>query len=110
MKIQTNGYKSSAVATDTGGGKINISNSDIITNDEDSVAIYSTGTIVATKVNITTNKAEAVVIDGYNLADINNSDITTYKKRGALLIYTGPTQKQKTTGMLKIRNSKLQIK
>ena len=109
MIIETSGYKSSGIATDTGGGTVTLSDSEITTNGEDSAGIYSTGTIYVTNTQVTTLSAESIVIDGYNLADIDNCEIESYSKRGALLLYTGPAERQKTTAMLNIKNSTFTI-
>lgn len=109
VKITTNGYKSSGVATDTGSGNIKIHDSEIITNGKDSPGIYSTGIVIARNVKVKTNNSEAIVIDGYNLADFTNSKLESNKKRGALLIYTDPPAKQKIMGMLKMRNSTFSV-
>lgn len=109
VKVTTNGYKSSGVATDTGSGNIKIHDSEIITNGKDSPGIYSTGIVIARNIKVKTNNSEAIVIDGYNLADFTNSKLESSKKRGALLIYTGPPAKQKIKGMLKMRNSTFSV-
>lgn len=110
LNITTNGYKSSGVATDTGGGNITISNSSIRTTNEDSAGIYSTGSIIAQNSTIISENSEAIVIDGYNIANLTNCNITAGKNRGIMLLYTGPSEQQGTTGIVKLRNNVITVK
>lgn len=110
LKIETGGYKSSAVATDFGAGNIYIKNSNLKTMGEDSVGFYATSNIVAENVNVTCENSEGAVTDGSGTIELTNVSIETGKKRGVMMFYTGPETKFMTTGVFKMTGGKLKVK
>lgn len=110
LKIETGGYKSSAVATDFGAGNIYIKNSNLKTMGEDSVGFYATSNIVAENVNVTCENSEGAVTDGSGIIELTNVSIETGKKRGVMMFYTGPETKFMTTGVFKMTGGKLKVK
>lgn len=91
VNITTVGYKSSAVATDYGGGIIQVKNSTIETNGEDSAGVYSTGNITVENTSITSKAGEGAVIDGFGSITLYNTEITAGGRRGVMIYYTGPS-------------------
>ena len=76
MNISTSGAHCAAVATDRGGGTVNVSNSILKTSGEGSPCIYSTGKISVTSSTGQATGSSAVVIEGKNSATLNSSTLT----------------------------------
>lgn len=110
VSIKTDGSKSSAVATDFGGGTIQINNSEIETNSVDSAGVYSTGDITVQNTRIETNQADGAVIDGDGKITLQNVYITSYKKRGVMILYTGPQINKNIIGNFKMSRGSLYVK
>jgi len=85
IKITTNGAHCAALATDRGGGIVNVTNGVLNTAGDGSPGIYSTGAISATNTISTATGSEAAVIEGKNSITLTNSNITGYKKDGVMI-------------------------
>lgn len=109
INIETTGYKSSAIATDMGGGNIEVKNSNILTDNIDSAGIYATGNVKAENTVFTTKQAESICIDGSGTVDLINVVCNAFKKRGAMLYYTGPTDRSSPEGRLNITNGEMNV-
>lgn len=109
LNIETKGYKSSAVATDRGGGIINLEDSKINTQGEDSAGLYSTGDIIVENSTIESLQAEGAVIDGNGKIEIFASNLKSGKKRGVMIYYTGPMIGNKECGIFKMYEGSFEI-
>lgn len=105
--VNTEGDKSSAVATDFGGGTINVSNSELNTHGAHSAGIYSTGNIEVSDTNINTDYSTAAVIDGNGRIVLNNSNLTSGGKRAVYIYYTGTNPRDNVIGRFKMENGSL---
>jgi hypothetical protein len=86
VNITTAGANGAAIATDRGGGTIDVSGGTVFTSEADSPGIYSTGTITAVGTIIASTGAEAAVIEGFN--SINLTDVTlSGEKKWGVMIY-----------------------
>lgn len=109
INIETTGYKSSAIATDMGGGIIEVKNSNIVTDNIDSAGIYATGNVKAENSEFTTKQAEGVCIDGSGEVSLINTIVKAYKKRGVMLYYTGPSDMMEPHGLFKMIGGELTV-
>ena len=99
----TNGGSSSAIATDRGGGTITVSGGNYTTNGSISADVYSTGVISCSGAILTSNGAEAVVVEGSNSATLTNCTTKcTFSKWGALIYQSVSGDASGTTGTLTI--------
>lgn len=76
---------SAAIATDRGGGTINVSGGTVITNGTKSPGIYSTGDITVSDATMTANASEAVTIEGENTVKATNCSLTGKKNYGVFI-------------------------
>ncbi|HNY13723.1 MAG TPA: hypothetical protein PKK26_19225, partial [Candidatus Wallbacteria bacterium] len=74
-----------AIATDRGGGTINVEGGIVKTTGTKSPGIYSTGIITATGTKITTTVSEAITIEGKNTVTLNNCTLSSGKNNGAFI-------------------------
>ncbi|MES9944448.1 MAG: Ig-like domain-containing protein [Candidatus Thiodiazotropha sp.] len=81
----TSGISSSVVGTDRGSGTIDVYGGSYTASGMRSAGIYSTGVITATDATFTATNAEAVVVEGSNIAILENvtlnatSDLTEHR-------------------------------
>ncbi len=99
LYITTTGTNSAAVATDRGGGNIQLVGAEgdpltLITSGEDSPCLYSTGKIIADYVDGIAKKAQAIVIEGSNVVKASNSAFQSNNRSsgystdwGAIMLY-----------------------
>ena len=109
LDIKTFGFKSSAVATDMGGGIIEIKDSSIETHGKDSAGIYSTGNVKAESLEIKTLNTESLCIDGNGSIEINNSNLSSNGKRGVMIYYTGPSHDKNHSGTINMKNIDMKV-
>lgn len=76
---------SAAIATDRGGGTINVSGGTVNTTGTKSPGIYSTGNITVSDAIIKSTESEAVTIEGENSATVTNCTISSAKKYGVFI-------------------------
>ena len=76
---------SAAIATDRGGGAINVTGGTVITNGTKSPGIYSTGDITVSDATMTANASEAVTIEGENTVKATNCTLTGKKNYGVFI-------------------------
>lgn len=83
-----------AIATDRGGGTVNVTGGTIATAGTDSPGIYSTGKITVTGAAIKATGAEAAAIEGKNSITLTNTTISGAKKNGVMLYqsYSGDAE------------------
>lgn len=81
----TEGAHSATLATDRGEGTITAEAAKLITSDEGSPVIYSTGNIMVNNVNGIANNSEIGVVEGKNSITLTNSNVTGYKDNGFML-------------------------
>jgi hypothetical protein len=76
---------SAAVATDRGGGTINVTGGTVLTTGTKSPPIYSTGIITVTGADMKATNSEAVVVEGKNSVILNNTTIAGAKNWGVII-------------------------
>lgn len=79
VTITTSGAHGAAIATDRGGGTINVTGGSFTTTGTDSPGIYSTGTITVKGATIDAKGAEAGVIEGANSITLTDTAMTAAK-------------------------------
>jgi hypothetical protein len=79
------GANSAAVATDRGGGTIDITRGKMVTSGRDAPGIYSTGTITAQEATFEGTAAEAAVIEGRNSISLTNCYLSGAAKCGVMI-------------------------
>ena len=95
----TTGDNSSVIATDKGGGTVEVSVGTFKASGTDAAVIYSTGNISASDITGTSSQGEATVIEGSNSASVSNSTlISGSTKRGILILQSGSGDSSGTTG------------
>ncbi len=85
--IVTVSGSSSCIATDRGGGNINIRGGLYTCNGSNSAGLYSTGKINAADATFICNGGEAIVIEGTNYVTTNNCNFTSNKDKWGVLLY-----------------------
>ena len=89
VDITTAGAHGAAIATDRGGGTIDVTGGKVTTSGTDSPGIYSTGDISVTGAAIAATGAEAAVIEGANSITVTDSALSAAKgtRDRGLMIY-----------------------
>jgi hypothetical protein len=85
VDIYTSEGHAAAIATDRGGGTINVTGGNLQTTGFRSPGLYSTGSIDVTSTKIRADAAEAAVIEGQNEISLTNCDVTGCSSRGVML-------------------------
>jgi hypothetical protein len=86
VDITTAGNGASAgIATDRGGGTINVTGGLVTTSGTKSPGIYSTGKITVSDATIKTTGSEAVTVEGKNSVKVTNSTLTSGKNYGVFI-------------------------
>ena len=87
VDIITRGANSAALATDRGSGTVTATGGTIETTGQDSPGIYSTGDITVSGATITSTGAEAAVIEGGNSITLTNTTLSSSKadKQGVMI-------------------------
>ncbi|MDN6487335.1 MAG: hypothetical protein L0K34_07625 [Ancrocorticia sp.] len=87
MTITTQDAHSAAVATDRGGGSVDVTGTNVFnTNGDGSPLIYSTGAITVDGLSGTSAQSQVIVVEGKNSATLSNADVTS-GGGNALMIY-----------------------
>ena len=95
----TTGDNSSVIATDRGGGSIDVTGGTFKVSGNDAAVIYSTGTIIANGIVGSSANGEAIVIEGANSASVFNSNLTAGStSRGILILQSGSGDASGVTG------------
>lgn len=76
LDIVTQGNSAAAIRSDRGGGTVNVDGGTYTTNGTGSPAIYSTANITASNAVLTANASEGIVIEGKNSVTLVNSEVT----------------------------------
>ncbi len=85
VDIYTEGGSGAALATDFGGGTLNITGGTMVTTGIHSPGIYSTGVVSVTGATITAEGSEGAVIDGSNSITITDTTLYAAKSRGVMM-------------------------
>lgn len=85
--IVTMSGSSSCIATDRGGGNVNVKGGIYTCNGTNSAGLYSTGNINASDATFISNGGEAMVIEGTNYITTKNCDFTSKKDKWGVLLY-----------------------
>lgn len=86
LDILTEGDHSSVVATDRGGGTVTVNGGDYRCLGRDCAILYSTGSITANNATGSSKQGEVCVIEGDNSIHINNCKFTSGDYRRAMMI------------------------
>lgn len=101
VDMYTTDTHSAAIATDRGGGTVNVDGGTIITDGTDSPGIYSTGDIKVKNADVKATGAEAAVIEGTNSIALTNTKLvsTFIGKWGVMLFqsFSGDANGQNST-------------
>ncbi|MBP2655875.1 MAG: hypothetical protein H6Q73_3444 [Firmicutes bacterium] len=85
VTITTAGASGAAIATDRGGGTVNVSGGTMNTSGGNSPGIYSTGAITIDGATITATGSEGAVIEGLNSITLTDTILSGAKKCGAMI-------------------------
>ena len=85
--LNTTGGSSSAVATDRGGGTVNVTGGAVTAAGGNSAGLYSTGALTATNTTFKVTGAEMAVIEGANSINLNNASLTSTFTKWGVMIY-----------------------
>lgn len=85
VQIETFDESAAAVATDRGGGTIQVEGGRLLSHGYRSPGLYSTGDIRIRGVQVQATGAEAAVIEGSNRIEVIDSDLRAARERGAML-------------------------
>jgi hypothetical protein len=83
--IHTAGGSSAAIATDRGGGTINVTGGTFSTTGTTAPGIYSTGAITVSGAAISATGSEGAVIEGANSINLTNTILSGSVKRGIMI-------------------------
>lgn len=110
LTATTYGANSSVIATDRGGGTVNVIGGNFQVSGADAAVIYSTGTITATGITGVSALGEAAVVEGSNYATINNCDLTAGSSlRGILMLQSGSGDAQGIVGNLSVKGGTMNV-
>ena len=88
VNVSTTGKNGAPIATDRGGGTVNLTRGVIQSSGIDSPGIYSTGVIRVTDAKISSSGTEACVIEGSNSVNLTNSNLSGgVASTGGVMIY-----------------------
>ena len=110
VRISTKGAHCAGMATDRGEGVVSVDGGTIETEGDGSPCIYSTGTLSARNVKGAAKGSEAMVIEGRNSIYVEKSDLTGYRKCGAMLYQSFSGDAMDGTAKLTMRNSRIEAK
>jgi hypothetical protein len=98
-QIDTRDENAAAVATDRGGGVIEVTGGSFTTSGYRSPVLYSTGTIDVTGLHGVANDAEAAVIEGSNTIKLRSSVLTGRRNWGVMMYqsFSGDAQGQESS-------------
>lgn len=110
LDVITEGNHASVVATDRGGGTVNVEGGSYTCTGVDCAVLYSTGNITANNIKGLSKQGEVCVIEGDNSITINNSDITSQDKRwGMMILQSGSGDSEGYNGKITINDSKITL-
>ena len=87
MDITTSGAHCAPIATDRGGGCVNVKDSTVKCSGDGSPCIYSTGEITAENVTGISEGAQAAVIEGKNSISMTDCSFTTTGGNNGVMLY-----------------------
>jgi uncharacterized protein (TIGR03437 family) len=87
VNMTTSGGSASAIATDRGGGTIEVTGGSVVASGMNSAGLYSTGSLIATDTTFRSTGAEMAVIEGANSITLNNVNMTSTKEKWGVMIY-----------------------
>ena len=87
VDITTSGAHCAPIATDRGGGYVNVTNSTVQCSGDGSPCIYSTGEIKVENVVGVSTGAQAAVIEGKNSITMTNCDFTVSGGNNGVMLY-----------------------
>jgi hypothetical protein len=88
VNITTTGGSSAPIATDRGGGTITVSGGTLFASGQNSPDLYSTGKLVVSDAQMSTNGSEMAVIEGSNSIVLTNASLSSNKAdKWGVMIY-----------------------
>jgi len=88
VTADTTGANSATIATDRGGGTVDVTGGTFTTSGQDAPGVYSTGKITVTSATVTATGAEGAVVEGANAVVFKDSTVTG-GKNGVMLHQSG---------------------
>ncbi len=86
--ITTSGKNSAPVATDRGSGTITVNGGLIASHGQDSPGLYSTGKLIVSRADISSDGSEVAVIEGSNLISLESCRLTcSFPDKWGIMIY-----------------------
>ena len=107
VTINTAGEKSTAVATDVGGGIIELKDCSVTTTGPHSPGLYSTGEVKGENVSVTANASTAIVVDGSGKMELFDSNITSSGSKCINMFYSASSADEEITGNFSMHNGSL---
>jgi hypothetical protein len=90
LHIETAGNNSSVIATDRGGGTVNVVGGDYSASGKDCAVLYSTGNISIKNATGCSEQGEVGVIEGDNSIEIDDCNMTSNSsQRGLMILQSG---------------------
>ena len=107
--MTTTNTNSGAIATDRGGGTLNVRGGSVLTTGKDSPGIYSTGMITVTNTPISATGSEGAVIEGLNTVTLDSVSLSGgVDAYGGVMIYQSMSGDAETgTGTFIMRHGSL---
>jgi len=108
LNITTAGNNSSVIATDRGGGTVTVTRGSYHAKGKDCAVCYSTGKIIVSDIDGTSEIGEIGVVEGDNELLITNCRMTSGdKRRGMLILQSGSGDAEGFHGIIKVTGGSL---
>ncbi|MDD4637078.1 MAG: hypothetical protein PHI48_10550 [Bacteroidales bacterium] len=108
LSAATVGPNSSVIATDRGGGTIDVFGGNYSAKGDDAAIIYSTGTIRANGMTGSSLKGEMIVVEGSNSVTLTDCNLESKDSiRGILMLQSGSGDASGVTGNLSVTGGSL---
>ena len=110
LNIDTKGNNSSVIATDRGGGTVNVEGGTYKCSGKDCAVCYSTGDITLRNIEGLSEQGEVAVIEGDNEANIIDCQMTSGdSRRGMLILQSGSGDAEGRNGRINITGGSLTL-
>ena len=87
VAMKTTGGRASAIATDRGGGIIDVTGGTVTVEGPNSAGFYSTGNITASGTTVRSTGAEMAVIEGANSITLTDVNMSSAKEKWGVMVY-----------------------
>ena len=107
VRMRTSGAHAAPIATDRGGGRVNVRGGTFLSSGEGSPGIYSTGVIQVSGAVIKASGAEAAVIEGQNSITLENTQLAGEKLAGVMIYQSFSGDAQGRQGTFRMHGGRL---